>query len=167
MSVFKTTFSRSLQVIPSGNSVIPSPYSLISSVTTDEATGYLLDASVDFFVEVNGSRQYAVNVGDVVYNTTTKSSATIVEVVDEHTILMNANIISEGHQYTIYQQGAQTGLGNQGCYLYVGTTGDLDVVTTGGDSVLFSNVQAGSVLPVQVLSLKVDLTSASSIIALW
>lgn len=56
---------------------------------------------------------------------------------------------------------------SNGCVLYVGTGGDLAVVTVGGDSVVFANVQDGSFLPIQVLRVKATGTNASNIIALW
>jgi len=53
-----------------------------------------------------------------------------------------------------------------GCVLYIGTGGDLDVQTVGGDDVTFVGVPGGSFFPVMVR--KVYATSvASDIIALW
>ena len=55
---------------------------------------------------------------------------------------------------------------NNGCVLYIGTGGNLDVETAGGDLITFTNVGSGQFLPVQVL--KVFATStASDIVALW
>jgi len=56
---------------------------------------------------------------------------------------------------------------NDGCVLYVGTTGDLKVITTGQDEVTFVNVQGGSFIPVQVLRVLSTGTTASNIVALW
>ena len=53
------------------------------------------------------------------------------------------------------------------CVLYVGTGGDLAVITAGGDSVVFTNVQGGSFIPVQVNRVLVTGTNASNILALW
>lgn len=58
------------------------------------------------------------------------------------------------------------GLSN-GCVLYVGTGGDLAVVTVGGDSVVFTNIQDGSFLPIQVLKVLATGTTATNVIALW
>jgi hypothetical protein len=55
---------------------------------------------------------------------------------------------------------------NNGCVLYVGTTGNIDVETVGGDLVTFSNINSGSFIPVQVLRVFATST-ASDIIALW
>lgn len=56
---------------------------------------------------------------------------------------------------------------NDGCVLYVGTTGDLKVMTTGQDEVTFVNVQGGSFIPVQVLRVFSTGTTALNIVALW
>ena len=56
--------------------------------------------------------------------------------------------------------------GSLGCVLYIGTGGDLDVQTVGGDNITFIDVPSGTFFPVHVS--KVFATSvASDIIALW
>lgn len=54
-----------------------------------------------------------------------------------------------------------------GVVLYVGTKGNLKVLTVGGDEVTFTNIQDGSFIPVQVLRVYSTGTTASNIIALW
>jgi len=56
--------------------------------------------------------------------------------------------------------------GNTGCVLYVGTGGNLDVVTVSGNEVTLVNVQDGSFIPVQVTKV-LDTSTASDILALW
>lgn len=53
------------------------------------------------------------------------------------------------------------------CVLYVGIGGSLAVITAGGDSVVFSNIQSGSFIPVNVVRVLVTGTTANNIIALW
>lgn len=53
------------------------------------------------------------------------------------------------------------------CVLYVGTGGDIRVLTDGGDDVILKNVPDGSFLPVQVVRVFSTDTVASDIIALW
>jgi hypothetical protein len=55
---------------------------------------------------------------------------------------------------------------NRGCVLYIGTGGDVSVITASGSSAVFKNMSDGSFLPVQVLRLLED-TTASDIVALW
>lgn len=56
---------------------------------------------------------------------------------------------------------------NQGCVLYVGTGGNIRVLTVSGDDVVFNNIQDGTFFPIQVLRVYATNTTASNIIALW
>lgn len=51
--------------------------------------------------------------------------------------------------------------------LYVGQAGHVGVRLAGGGAVVFSNVQAGSLLPVRAAGVNATGTTAGSIIALW
>jgi|DEB19_MinimDraft_3_1074340.scaffolds.fasta_scaffold00994_11 hypothetical protein len=53
------------------------------------------------------------------------------------------------------------------CVLYIGVTGDVRVLTAGGDDVIFYNVQGGTVLPIQVIQVFTTNTTALRIVALW
>lgn len=53
------------------------------------------------------------------------------------------------------------------CVLYVGTGGDVRVLTDGGDDVTLVNIPNGSFLPLQVVRVFSTGTSASDIVALW
>jgi hypothetical protein len=160
MSVFKTTFSRALRVIPSDNAVVPTPYLIHTGVNTSVVTNKLITITGDFIFD-------NVKTGDVVYNISGATAATVVSVDSETQITLNANIFTTGGQtFRVYQQSAQTGLGNTGCFLYVGGAGNVTVTTLGGDDVTFNAVPIGTVLPVQVLSVKSS-TTATLINALW
>ena len=56
---------------------------------------------------------------------------------------------------------------NLGCVLYVGTAGDIRVLTVGGDTVTFVGINTGAFIPVQVKRVYSTGTSASNILALW
>lgn len=153
---------RALAVIPSDNARIPYPQVIVSGSNEDPATNLLVDPNTNDFL-LSG-----VATGDVVYNITAQLAATVVRVIDVFTIELNADIFTTtGDEYIIYQQSPQTGGGNQGCVLYVGGTGDLEVVTTGFDDVTFFGIIGGSFIPVHVVQVKSTLTSATNIIALW
>jgi hypothetical protein len=95
-------------------------------------------------------------------------SATVVSVDSETQITLNANIFTTGGQsFKIYQQSSQTGLGNTGCFLFVGGAGNVAVTTIGGDDVTFNAVPVGTILPVQVIALKSTGTTATLVNALW
>lgn len=51
--------------------------------------------------------------------------------------------------------------------LFVGQTGDVSARLAGGQSVVFRNVQAGSILPVRALGINATGTTAADILALW
>lgn len=51
--------------------------------------------------------------------------------------------------------------------VYVGGTGDLNVVMNGGQTVLFSAVPAGSLLPISVKQVLSASTTASLILGIW
>jgi len=50
---------------------------------------------------------------------------------------------------------------------YVGSAGDVAIETTGGDSVTFSNVPTGAIIPVRCRQLKSTGTTATSIVGLY
>ena len=161
MSVFKTTFSRALSIIPSDNAVIPSPYLIHTGANTSVVTNKLITITGDFIFD-------NIKAGDVVYNVSSSTAATVVTVDSQTQITLNANIFTTGGQtFRVYQQSPQTGIGNTGAFLYVGGAGNVAVTTIGGDDVTFNAVPIGTVLPVQVLKIKSTGTTATLINALW
>ena len=148
MSLFTSQFSRSLQIIPSKNAVIPTPYVLASGFNTDvNPLGYseLIDDTKDFIA-------LGIRVGDVLYNTTGVAAATITAIINESTLQLNSGILTSTEQdYIIYQQSAASGIGNEGCYLYFSEETEAKVVTIGGDIVTFIGIGGGSVLPIQLI----------------
>jgi hypothetical protein len=160
MSVFKSQFSRALSVIKSDNANIPYPAVAVSGTNTSTAASQLIDSGATFVTK-------KIAAGDIVYNTTDGSAATVVSVTNQTTIVLNASIFAAtAKDYVIYQASSQTTIGNYGCFLYVGGGGTVVVTTIGGDVVTFSGVPAGTVLPVQVIKLA-SATSATLINALW
>jgi len=163
MSVFKTTFTRALRVIPSDNANIPSPNLIDTGVNSGISTNKLICSTATFITD-------NVKTGDVVYNMTGSLAATVVSVDSQTQLTLNANIFTTTSQtFRTFQQSPQTGLGNSGCFLYVGGAGNVTVTTIGGDELTFPAVPVGTVLPVQVLRLKSTAsgTTATLINALW
>ena len=77
-----------------------------------------------------------------------------------------ASIVTPSDTVDIPSVSDSNGRGNNGCVLYVGTGGNLDVETVGGDLVTLANVNSGQFIPLQVLRVFATST-ASDIIALW
>ncbi len=162
MSVQKIQANRALKVIPSDNCVIPMPY-VIETGTTTSAPGLnaLADSSGLFIT--NG-----VKPGDVVYNITDNTAATVVQVQSQTTLLLNANITAAiGKSYIVYQASPENTLGNQGCVLYIGGAGNVNLNTTGDDIITFVGLNTGQFVPVQCVKVAATGTTATNIIALW
>lgn len=163
MSVFKTTFSRALRVIPTDNANVPYPAVSASGTNTSVVVASLVDSAATFVTD-------NIATGDIVYNTTDGTAATVLVVIDETTLLLNANIFTATSKvYSVYAASSQSGIGNPGCYLFVGGAGNVAVTTIGGDDITFNAVPVGTVLPVQVLKVKSSGsgTTATLINALW
>jgi len=161
MSVFKSQFSRALAVIKSDNADVPFPATNASGTNTSVSVASLIDSAATF--ETNN-----VKTGDIVYNTTDGTAATVLVVVSQTSLLLNADIFAASSKaYTIYQASSQTTIGNQGCNLYIGGAGNVKVTTIGGDIVTFTAPTVGQVLPVQVIKLHSTGTSATLVNALW
>jgi hypothetical protein len=75
--------------------------------------------------------------------------------------------VSPNDNVNIPSVSNQDGTGNNGCVLYVGTGGNLDVTTAGGDRISFNGVVGGTFIPVQVVKVWAAGTTASDIVALW
>jgi hypothetical protein len=162
MGVFKTTFSRALRVHASDNADIAFPGQVNSVSTNTTATALkLIDSAANFITN-------PVYPGDVVHNDTALTAATVVSVDSATQLTLNANIFTSTAQtYTIYSMSAQAGLGNTGCFLYVGGTGNVSVITIGGDQLIFNGIPAGTTLPIQVKRLRATGTTATNVNALW
>ncbi len=161
MSVFKSQYARALDVIPTDNANIPNPTVIKSGTNTSTSTAALIDSTANF-------NTLNVSAGDIVYNTTNGLAATVIQVVNNTTILLNADIFTAtAKAYIIYNNSSQSSIGSAGCNLYVGGAGNVKVTTIGGDVVTFTAVPVGTVLPVQVVKVHSVGTTATLIIALW
>ena len=162
MSVFKSQFSRAIRAHKSDNADIANPNTFVDSGTNTAVTAFKLIDSAAKFITDN------LRTGDVVHNDTTELSATVVTVDSETQLTLNANIfLATGNAYAVYGMSPQSGIGNTGCNLYVGGTGNVSVVTIGGDTATFFAVPAGTTLPIQVERLRATSTTATNVMALW
>lgn len=154
MAYQKLQVSTALNIYKSDNANIPFANVVVAGISDAAALNELEDNTVDF-IALN------VQVGDVVYNTTTGTAATVTGVTN--TILaLNANLFSSAGDYIIYAQNNK-----EACVLYIGTGGNLRVLTASGQDVLFTGVLGGTFLPVQVLKVFSTNTTAGDLVALW
>lgn len=153
---------RALRVLPSDNADIPFPaVAQIGINTTIVAVNNLQDSNATFITN-------NVRTGDIVYNTTDGTAATVVSVASNTSLFMNADIFTAtAKNYVIYQASAQTTIGNQGCVLYIGGSGNVTMTTNGTDTVTLVGLNGGQFVPVQVVKVFATGTTATNIIALW
>lgn len=161
MSVQKIQANRALRVIPSDNCVIPMPYVVEAGRNTSVVANQLVESTGTFVT-------FGVRTGDVVYNITDGTAATVVNVINNTSITLNANIFTAiNKDYIIYQASPESTLGNTGCVLYIGGAGNVNLNTTGDDVVTFVGLNTGQFVPVQCLKVSATGTTATNIIALW
>ena len=160
MSYQKLQGYVALEVFLCDNTNIPFPNEVARGTTTATTADELIDTNADFIVD-------GVKEGDIVYNTTDKTCAQVIQVTNQK-IVLNADIMASGAKYVIYVANPASGAddANNGCVLYVGSTGDLKVVTIAGQTVTFKSVPVGF-FPVQVKKVFSTGSSAGDIIALW
>jgi hypothetical protein len=154
MAYQKLQAGRALAVIPSDTVNIPNVSVVAKAGTTTGANSLsLIDSAGNFIVN-------RVNVGDIVYAGTVAAKVTA---VSNATTLLVTIAVPAATAYTVYSQKDNP---SNGCVLYCGGTGNVDIMTTGGDIVSLKGMPAGQFIPVQVL--RVNATStATNIIALW
>ena len=163
MPNLKLQVSRALKVIPSANTNIPMPNVIVTSLATATTTGKLVDSTKNF--SSVGANPLNVQVGDIVYNTTSSTAATVTNVDTATQLSLNANIMTATNAYTLYS-GTNTAGSVEPCVLYVGVGGTLNVTTAGGDVVNLVGIASGTFLPVQVIRVN-SVVTATDIIALW
>ena len=164
MPNLKLQVSRALSVIPSQNTNIPMPSVIVTSLATATTANKLVDSTKNF--SSVGVNPLNVQVGDTVYNNTLSSAAMVIKVDSATQLSLNSNIMTSGQSYTLYS-GTNIPGSIEPCVLYVGTGGDLDVTTAGGDVVTFVGIASGTFLPVQVIRVNSVGDTTANIIALW
>lgn len=163
MPNLKLQVSRALKVIPSANTNIPMPNVIVTSTATATTANKLVDSTKNF--TSLGTNPLSIQVGDIIYNTTTSTAATVTNVDSATQLTLNANIMTATNAYTLYS-GTNTAGSVEPCVLYVGVGGTLNVTTAGGDVVSFVGIASGTFLPVQVIKVN-SVVTATDIIALW
>ena len=78
-----------------------------------------------------------------------------------------ASAVTHSDTVNIPNISTEDGSGNNGCVLYVGVTGNVRVLTAGGDDVTLVGVSAGQFIPVQVVKVFATGTTSTNILALW
>lgn len=156
MATQKLQVGRAIKVIPSDNCEVPFP-AINASGTNDSFSPFKLIDTTQTFLTKN------IQVGDIVFNTTNFLGSVITNVDSETTLTLANNVFTGTTKtYVIYAGG-----NNNGCVLYVGSSGDLKITTVGGDVVSLVGISGGQFIPIHVSKVWDSGTSAGDIIALW
>lgn len=152
MAYQKLQVSGAVAVIPSDTVNIPDISQISASGTTTSGTASKLTDTAGDFINKN------VSVGDIVY---AGAVATTVTAIDSATVLSVGTTVPTATAYTIYPEASN------GCVLYCGATGNINVLTAAGQTVTFTAVPTGAFMPVQVKRVNATSTSATEIVALF
>lgn len=157
MAYQKLQVGNALNVIPSDTINIPNPaLKAVSSVNTGGEANAIIDDTVNF-------NALQIVIGSVIINETSGLISTVTSIISDTELGLADDIFTTtGNSYSVYSPEPR-----EGCVLYVGTGGDVNITTWGGQTVLFKNVSSGSYIPVQTRRVNSSLTSASNIVALW
>jgi len=155
MAQAKLQVERALKVIPSDTIGVPEVSKKTISSTATATTASKLVDSAGLFTTTD-----KVAIGDVVYNDTDATVATVTAIDSETTLSLSVDIMADTEAYSIYRGATNSTL------LYIGGTGDVKVETAAGDIVTYIAMAAGF-MPVHVKKVYSTGTSATDIIANW
>jgi len=155
MAQHKLQVERALKVIPSDTIGIPDiSQKTLSSLATATTANKLVDSG-GLFTTTN-----KVSIGDIVYNDTDSTVATVTAIDSATTLSLSADIMADTEAYSIYRKTTE------GTLLYIGVAGDLKVETSSGDIVTYVAMAAGFT-PIYVKKVFSTGTAATDIIANW
>ena len=124
-----------------------------SGTATSTVSGQLNDTAANFA---------NVRPGDIIYNDTDSTATLVVRKLSNTSLQVADDIFASGEVYTVFSKGV-----NDGALIYVGVVGDVNVITSGGDTVLFKGVNAGQFMPIHIDRVLLTNTTATDIIAVW
>jgi hypothetical protein len=155
MADIKEQASRALAVITSDTIGIPNiSLGTLTGTATATTANKLVNSAATFVTA-------GIRKGAIVYNTTDSTVMTVTAVDSQTTLSVSANLMASGETYVIYPEATKD------CAIYIGGSGNLKVVTSGGDIVTYSNVLAGSFLPINIKQVYTTGTTATNILAQW
>ena len=183
MMITASDFTGGIKAIPSDTINIPGPQSKYNGLNTAQAAGKLTDSGGKFLVTRDAASgtvtNQGVQVGDVVYNTTTANPriAYVTAIDSATTLSLSADIFPVTdpvvfNAYRIYRGNGvnlTTDVGTAKAFqIYCGGTtdapalaSDVYVTTIDGDFVFFEDVQPGEILPVAVCRVNVGAAPAT------
>lgn len=169
-----STYTSSLDVIPSSSYNIPQPGRLATPIAAaGSSTTQLVSTGAEFTAKKTRPKGFTINGGDIIYNATQSVVYQIVKVVNDTTIeIATAPVaIAVSDTCFIYKGNSRpagsAASGSEGYSLYFGETGDVKVEDVSGNTVTLANVPIGKVIDLQVIKIyDSNPTPPSSIVAL-
>jgi len=152
--------TNAVVVIPDDSVNIPNPGVIISGTNTGAGTT-LTDVGKGFTNAETNPKGFNINGGDVVYDSA-GAIAEIRDVINSSDIAL-LSAIAAG-TYEIYKGNQQ--FQSPGYSLFVGTGGNLRVLTVGGETVTLNNIGNATFIPLQVQRVYATGTTAADIIAM-
>jgi len=156
-----STYTSSLNVIPSSSYNIPQPGELTIAVAAagSSTTQLVATAASKFTAAETRPLGYTINGGDIIYNETQSVVYQIVRVVNDTTIeIFTAPVaIAASDTCVIYKGNARPAssqaAGSEGYSLYFGVTGDVKVEDVSNNTVTLKGVPAGKTIDLQVIKI--------------
>mgnify|MGYP003647686856 FL=1 len=162
-----STYTSSLNVIPSNNYNIPQPGNIVKvAAATGSSTTLLKGVGTEFTAKKTRPLGYTINGGDIIYNETQNVSYQVVKVVDDLTIEIStaAVAIAAGDACLIYKGNVA---GSEGYSLYFGVGGDVKVDDVSGNTVQLIGIPAGKVIDLQVVKVYSSSPTPPASIVAW
>tara|TARA_R100000541_G_scaffold1449_2_gene6183 strand:+ start:1323 stop:1874 length:552 start_codon:yes stop_codon:yes gene_type:complete len=166
MIINTSSYTSAIPVAPSDTINIPGPTIRLSRATTATTP----DGTLNQLIDTGATFTSTVSRGMVVYNMfatiasgiNAPSVATIVQVINDTTLLLSANIFpfAGGTAVSAYKIYDANEVSPPGAQLYVGTAGNVYVETVNGDLVFIEDVPAGDILPVVIQKVLVGAAAA-------
>ena len=154
MQADKTQYSSAIEIITSDTVNIPDPAMFAGTGVNSEV--------VENALQIATAKFNITLLGGTVYNRTNGTCANITAVINEKFLMLSEDIFNDsGQVYEVYQPTR-----NEGFAVYIGEGSALNVLTMSGQTVTFSNVVQGTILPVNVVRVFSTGTAAVKLIAL-
>jgi hypothetical protein len=161
MAYQKLNAGRVLRIVFSDTIPIPNIATrFVSGSATATTSGKLVDSTKNFIT-------LGVKVGNIIYNTTDNTAATVTAVDSATTLSVSANVFASGEVYSIFAEEEKNGvtflLGGHGADPH----GSVRVLTAGEDDVVISGLTHGTYVPIQIKKIFSTSTDIDSAYALW
>ena len=154
--------------------VTTSAYTQVTAVDSDKILSLSDDIfgslSDDYAVYTSGFFALGIYIGDIVWNSTSKSYALVTAVYSAQ-LALSSDIFNAADKFAVYSNTSLMNSNTDAFVVYVGggasSNIDIKVTTAAGNDIVFSGFPKGGFLPVQCLRVWTTGTAATNVVALW